>query len=221
MAHESLGHGRGSATAHDSLRHSRPGPGRSRVGADEEHVSPACQNSGAGSRGAGLRPDRAPGPRDDTRGGRGRGHRHGRHKRAGRRPAAQWRPRSHVFLLSPGLCDLLVGALGPAIGRLCAQPGSGGGGGGQGASSLRGPLTQLLQPQTLTPGLREAHQTREQRGGFSTVPPGPRGQRQSLRPSQSGVDSARHRDSRPQTERSLGRGLPRGGGRRRWALVSV
>lgn len=141
------------------------------------------------------------------------GHRHGRHKRAGRRPAAQWRPRSHVFLLSPGLCDLLVGALGPAIGRLCAQPGSGGGGGGQGASSLRGPLTQLLQPQTLTPGLREAHQTREQRGGFSTVPPGPRGQRQSLRPSQSGVDSARHRDSRPQTERSLGRGLPRGGGR--------
>lgn len=107
--------------------------------------------------------------------GGGAGHRHGRHKRAGRRPAAQWRPRSHVFLLSPGLCDLLVGALGPAIGRLCAQPGSRGGGGGQGASSLRGPLTQLLQPQTLTPGLREAHQTRKQRGRLLHCAPGAQG----------------------------------------------
>lgn len=67
-----------------------------------------------------------------------------------------WRPRCHIFLLSPGLCDLLGGAPGPAAGWLCAWPAA-----GrvlpQGASN---PAPPAPNPE---PWAREAHQTREQR----------------------------------------------------------
>lgn len=106
----------------------------------------------------------------------------------------------------------------------------------QGASSLRGPLTQLLQPQTLSPGLREAHQTREQRelllhgaprtqtpeAGPPPVPPlpqwGGRGRRRGGR--RAGLTQGPGRGVS-----TAGRGRGRGGsseeeGGRRWALGS-